>query len=444
MLRTASSSLALTALFLIAPSAAQAAEESPSVVLLSPSSASCVDTERLAADLVETGPYFLSVAPAAASAAPPRAPLFKITGAPASLRLRGWGLTAESLGGQAALGTPDSVADLDTTLPPQTCESATEAAGRAIGKALGSAPPAPSRVAAADSEGQLQELLRESQKELGGDPRLQVAVAGEPLGLTFVVQDAQGRCARRTWLTLEPGQEPKMGASVSELRDQALACLAMPPEPGASAAVAGPAADAAGAIEGSFRLPRHTGALLAGLGVVVSAGAVAATPYSPSALVLGAVPALAGGIGSYVVGERYRQTALLGGYWLGLAGTGTAVAANDGTAKTWLISGALSAGSLTSAAMAAYNDARRGDEGALPAWAVALPSTIGAGVSMAALFAGDRGPSSLSLAAVGGVAAVLPSVWLLVGLDEQSPDRAPRLGVIADGHTTGLTIGGSF
>lgn len=419
------------------------AQSDRAVVVYEPDSATCVQPKTLLSAIAAAGSYFPSVSPAGLQASPPLAPLFKITGEPNALRVRGWGLSAAKGEDAAPLGSPDSAADLDKTLSVQTCESAGNAVAETVVAALQEAAANHSESATAGT-GSSQAVIRvlvDVQRQLGGKPALTASVQGDELGLSLVVADPEGSCRRGTWLqaAAEPGL--RLGKTVPQLKEEVLACLQRPL---LAPAVKEDASDRSSRrVDGIFHLPEHAGAAVAGLGVIVSAVAVAGADES-SALLFGALPPLAGGIASYAVPENLRQPVILGGYWLGVAGASLVSASQDEASKSWLIGGALAGGALTSASMALLTGFRRGDEPSLPAWAVALPSTVGAAVAAGSLFTGTDGPRSVPLAALGTLAALIPNAWLFYRLEGNSADRTPRVGALAGASTAGLVVSGDF
>lgn len=428
-----------------------AAAPSQSVVVVQPEPATCLHSKTLLAALAASGPYFPSVVPAAVSSEPPHAPLFKITGQVGHLRLRGWGLRPALPGEQAPLGSPDSTADLDKTLIGKTCENVEQAVVEQLAKALAQAATdraaAPSGQQAATAQA-VQSVLINAQRQLGGQPQMAASVEGNQQGLSLIVADFAGTCRRGTWLDASKPEGLRLGAPVAQLRTEVLACLQRPPLQKTPVANARAADKERGRgepreVDGIFYLPEHAGAAVAGLGVVVSAAAVAGSDES-AALLFGALPLLAGGVASYAVSERFRQPVILGGYWLGMAGASLVSASKDDAPKSWLIGGALAGGALTSASLAILTGFRRGDESSLPAWTVALPSTIGAGVAAVSLFTGPDGPRSVPLAALGAMAALIPNAWLFYRLEGDSADRTPRVGALADTSTVGLVVSGEF
>jgi hypothetical protein len=96
-----------------------------------------------------------------------------------------------------------------------------------------------------------------------------------------------------------------------------------------------------------FGFPLLAGSLLSVAGVVNGAWLANATKDVEAGLWYGSVAPVLGGLGSYFVSERDRESVLLLGYWSGVASTSLVVAVDNAVPKTMLVGGGRAGGAGT-------------------------------------------------------------------------------------------------
>lgn len=413
-----------------------------SVVVIAPAASTCVLADPLLVGIMNAGPYFASLVPANSVPETIPATTFQVEGTPAALHLRAWGLGWP-------MGARKARPEVDQVIGAQSCETMTEAVVAQIVSLL--APddggfdellvPEPSSESTSTFDPQaLERVLDDARRQLAVHPRLSAGVFVTPLGLELAVQDERARCRRATWLSTSSGA-PELGMSVAELTSAVDACVAALPPDEPRRATYEPPRD-----RGAFHLAVLTGSLTATLGLI-NGFLIDDGSNTTATLVYGVAPPVLGGLGSYLVSERWREPVVLTGYWLGVAGTSMIVATESGARKTLLVGGALAAGSVTSAALATVNGLIGEPSDRIAAWAVATPAVVGAGLGIASLAIDGRGRHSGSLAALGGAAASLPALWLagvaVVDNLSQDPPLDVAITVEHDG-SPGLRVSGEF
>lgn len=413
------------------------------VVIITPAASTCVLTDPLLVGIGNAGPYFASLVPASSAPEAIPATTFQLEGTPDALRLRAWGLSWP-------LGERQARPEVDQRLGAQSCDTVTEAVVAQIVSLLAPdeggfdellvAEPSSWSSSTRDPRA-LERVLDDARRQIAAHPALMAGVFVTPLGLELAVQDTRARCRRATWLSTASGT-PELGMSVAELKSAVDACLAgLPPD---AEHATRPARDAD---RGAFHLGLLAGSLTATLGVLNGVMLYEGSTHPAAALVYGVAPPVLGGLGSYLVPERWREPVLLAGFRLGIAGTSMVVATESGASKTLLIGGSLAAGSVTSAALAAVNGLIAEPSDRIGAWAVAAPAVAGAGLGAAALAIDGRGRHAMPLALLGGAAASLPALWLAgVAVANSLSDEPPvDVGVtIEHDGSPGLRVSGEF
>jgi hypothetical protein len=416
------------------------------VVIVAPAPATCVLSDPLLVGIMNAGPFFASLVPASSVPETIPAPTFQLEGTPEALRLRAWGLGASHDYRQTR-------PEFEQLLSAQSCETVTEAAvaeivsllapeGDGFERSLLNEAPAPAAPASGTPESRaLERMLAAARRELTSRPDLSAAVSSTALGLELTVQDERARCRRATWLQFADGKA-EVGMSVAELVGAVDACLgALPPAPLAGEAPA----EARTLDDGALHLALIGASLAASLGLVNGLVVAQGSARTGTALFYGALPPVLGGIGSVLVGPRWREPVLLSGFWLGIAGTGMVVATDSGAAKTLLVGGALAAGSLTSAALAIVNGVIDESSQRIAPWAVATPAVVGAGLGAASLMIDANGRHAGSLALFGGAAACLPALWLAgVALLGAERSDVVDVGVRVDDDGPEVVVSGEF
>jgi hypothetical protein len=423
------------------PARADDPRERRAVVIIAPAPGTCVLTDPLLVGIMNAGPYFASLVPASSVPETIPAATFQLEGTPGALHLRAWGLGWPP-------GERQTLPEVDQLIK-QSCETVTEAVVAQIVSLLTPAdddefglllvePETDAAKPALDPRA-LEQVLGAARRELAAYPGLVAGVFVTPLGLELAVQDERGRCRRATWLTLSSGS-PALGMSVSELTSAVETCVTLlppdaPPEP----------APVPGRDRSAFHFGLLTGTFVASLGLVNAIVVVDRATNTTAALAYGVAPLVTGGIGSYLVGERWREPVLLTGYWLGVAGTSMVVATESNARKTLLVGGALAVGSATSAALATANGFIDEPSARIPAWAVATPAVAGAGVGLASMAIAGRARNAGSLAALGGAAASLPALWLAgVAVVDNLREPPVDVAVAFDGQGTSVQVSGEF
>jgi hypothetical protein len=391
-----------------------------SVVIVAPSAASCVLADPLLVGIMNAGPFFASLVPASSVPETIPAATFQLEGTPQALHVRAWGLSSTSSKRQTR-------PEVDQLISDQSCETVTEAVVAQVVSLLApdgfdtllvDEPAVAAPAASTPPPGALEQLLDDARRELGARPDLSAGVFSTTLGLELAVQDQRGRCRRATWLQTSQGKA-ELGMSLEALTGAVDGCLAaLPPEPARPA----PASETA---RGDFHLGLLAGSLAASMGLINGLVVAEGSASTATAVLYGAAPPVIGGVASYLVSPRWREPVLLTGYWLGVAGTSMVVATESGASKTLLVGGSISAGSMTSAALAIFNGLIDQPSQRIAAWAVATPAVVGAGLGAASLTIEGDGQDAASLALYGGLTASLPALWLagvaLVGGDERPP-----------------------
>jgi hypothetical protein len=413
-----------------------------SVVVITPAASTCVLVDPLLVGIMNAGPYFASLVPANSVPETIPATTFQIEGTPTALHLRAWGLGWP-------MGERRTRPEIDHVLGAQSCETMTEAVVAQIVSLL--APddggfdtllvtePSAESASTLDPHA-LERVLDDARRQIVAHPALTAGVFVTPLGLELAVQDERARCRRATWLSTASGR-PELGMSVAELTNAVDACVAALP-----ANAPHPAARTSEPDRGAFHFALITGSLAASLGLINGLLVDDGSTSTTTALVYGVAPPVLGGLGSYLVPERWREPVLLTGYWLGVAGTSLVVATESGASKTLLIGGSLAAGSATSAALALVNGMIGEPSNRIAAWAVATPAVVGAGLGAASLAIDGRGRHSAGLALLGGAAASLPALWLAGGaIVENLREPTVDVAVSLDEHgSPGVLVNGEF
>ncbi|MET0413976.1 MAG: hypothetical protein ABW217_21885 [Polyangiaceae bacterium] len=412
------------------------------VVVIAPAPGTCVLIDPLLVGIMNAGPYFASLVPANSVPETIPAATFQLEGTPAALHLRAWGLGWP-------MGERPTRPEVDHVIGAQSCETMTEAVVAQIVSLL--APddggfdtllvtePSAEPSSTLDPRA-LERVLDDARRQIAAHPTLSAGVFVTPLGLELAVQDERARCRRATWLSTASGA-PELGMSVAALTQAVDACVqALPPD------AAPPTARTSAPDRGAFHFALLTGALAASVGLINGLVVEKGSTSTTTALVYGVTPPVLGGLGSYLVPERWSEPVLLTGYWLGIAGTSLVVATDSGAKKTLLIGGSLAAGSATSAALALVNGMIGEPAQRMPAWAVATPAVVGAGLGVASLAIDGRGRHSASLALLGGAAASLPALWLAgVAIVENLQEPTVDVAVSLDEHgSPGLLVNGEF
>lgn len=414
------------------------------VVIVKPEAATCVAADGLAVGLSHAGPFRPRFVREEALVLPAAGVLFRVDGDPEQLRVRGFGLRAmwggDDLEKWPLLDT-EPEADVDEVITGQSCDTATEAVVALIASLM-----APVADARRDTEHDTAErsarpgvagVLERARRELTRGSELTAGVLGTELGLTLVVEDANGSCRRGTWLDVQ-AKEPRTGLSVAELEQAVLGCLEeRQREPRVRAR--GAAALHDGPDQRRSQLPAASGALIAGLGIAVGVVALEQVPNPGPLLTYAALPPVLGGLAGYVAPKRWRDALWMSGYWVGVAGTSLIAGLRGDGAKPVLIGGFLTAGAMGSAGLSLYGAASSENEGSLPA-SVGIPAAVGSGLAMLGLLVKSRGSSSVELATVGALAALAPAVWLQLAPSGSSADRAPLVGVGLGVHEHGAVL----
>lgn len=412
------------------------------VVIIAPAPSTCVLTDPLLVGIGNAGPYFASIVPASSVPETIPAATFQLEGPPGALHVRAWGLGWP-------LGERRTRPEVDQLLE-QSCETVTEAVIAQIVSLLApddggfdtllvTEPSADDFGGTLDPRA-LERVLDDARRQIAGRPGLVAGVFVTPLGLELAVQDERARCRRATWLSTASGT-PELGMSVPELSEAVEACITALPADAPRAAAREHAPD-----RGAFHFALLTGALAASIGLINGVVVEDGSTNTTAALAYGVAPPVLGGVGSYLVPERWREPVLLTGFWLGVAGTSVVVATESGASKTLLIGGSLAAGSATSAALATINGLISEPSDRIAAWAVATPATVGAGIGIASLAIEGRGRHSTSLALLGGAAASLPALWL-AGVALIGPREQPAIDVAVsfdDEGSPGVVVSGEL
>lgn len=390
------------------------AAEPREVIIVEPDASSCVVAAHVAAAIANAGAYQVRVledVSEAPLATPAWARAIRIEGPFSRLRVRAWGIRA---GGDTDDVWPwpaawyERPADVDREIAARDCVTATETITAFLVSLL--SPPAADGV---ENEGrEIVQVLERAQRELGPDSGLLAGVLRTELGLTLIVEDSGARCRRGTWLQIS-GPPPHAGQSVDELRRHVLACLdELRTRDERAFQQRLTARSEQGERDRRFGLPGATGALVSAVGATVAYVALARLDDAVSVLPYTALPAVAGGIAGYVAPEHWREPLWLSGYWATVAGSSLAAGAHGGAGKPVLVGSLLAAGATSSAALSLFDAFSSDPTERLPAWSIALPAAAGATLAGLGLLVDGRGQNSIQIAAIGGLSALAPALWL--------------------------------